>query len=285
MYHRVADISFDPWRLAVSPAYFAEQMEVLHEHFDPVPLAELSTDPRSAPRSRSVAVTFDDGYRDGLDDGKPVLERYGIPATVFVTSGYVGSSRDFWWDELERICFTGEFGSRTDISGLNVNPALAPGDLTLDLWSQLHPLTFEVRRERLDELAEAARVPPTESPNTMTMEELAQLADGGLVEIGGHTVNHPSLALLSPEAQYEEIHGNRMQLEQMIGRPVTSFCYPHGEFTQKTAVLVQEAGYERACSSIAGPVRAGVDPFQIPRRRAENWRGDEFGWHLSRFFR
>ena len=41
MYHRVADISFDPWRLAVSPAYFAEQMEVLHEHFDPVPLAEL----------------------------------------------------------------------------------------------------------------------------------------------------------------------------------------------------------------------------------------------------
>ena len=128
MYHRVADISFDPWRLAVSPAYFAEQMEVLHEHFDPVPLAELSTDPRSAPRSRSVAVTFDDGYRDGLDDGTPVLERYGIPATVFVTSGYVGSSRDFGWDELERICFIGEFGSRTDISGLNVNPALAPGE-------------------------------------------------------------------------------------------------------------------------------------------------------------
>ena len=285
MYHRVADISFDPWRLAVSPANFAEQMDVVCKHFNPVPLAELTANPRSTPRSRTVAVTFDDGYRDSLEDAKPVLERYGIPATVFVASGYVGSSRDFWWDELERICFTGEFDSRTDVPGLDVNPALEPGDLYLDLWQQLRSHRFDARRELLDELEKAARVPPTTSPNTMTTEELAELADGGLVEIGGHTVNHPSLPMLSSEEQYEEIHGSRIQLEQVVGRPVTSFCHPHGDFTRESAELVREAGYERSCVSVPGPVRAGVDPFQIPRRRAENWRGDEFGWHLSRFFR
>ena len=55
------------------------------------------------PLSRSVVITFDDGYRDNLLVAKPILEEHGLPATVFVTTGYVGSNRDFWWDELESL--------------------------------------------------------------------------------------------------------------------------------------------------------------------------------------
>jgi peptidoglycan/xylan/chitin deacetylase (PgdA/CDA1 family) len=50
-----------------------------------------------------VAVTFDDGYADNLLNGKPLLECYDVPVTVFVTSGYVGAGREFWADELERL--------------------------------------------------------------------------------------------------------------------------------------------------------------------------------------
>jgi peptidoglycan/xylan/chitin deacetylase (PgdA/CDA1 family) len=284
MYHRVADLVFDPWRLAVTPAHFDEQMQVLSEYFRPVPLAELSEDPGRDPRPRSVAVTFDDGHRDGLEEAKPVLLRHGIPATVFVVSGYVDSDRPFWWDELEHLCFHGNLSARDRIDGLVVRD-LPPGDRYLDLWGQLQLLPAPERRERLDRLAEAAGTPVPAPRGTLSHAELKELAEGGLVEIGGHTVNHPSLPSLPAEEQLEEIRGSRIQLERLLDRPVTSFCYPHGAFTADTVALVREAGFARACVSVEGPVRAGADRFQLPRRRAENWRGDEFGWHLSRFFR
>jgi peptidoglycan/xylan/chitin deacetylase (PgdA/CDA1 family) len=50
-----------------------------------------------------VVVTFDDGYADNLHHAKPLLERYGIPATVFVTSDYIGQEHEFWGDKLERL--------------------------------------------------------------------------------------------------------------------------------------------------------------------------------------
>ena len=49
---------------------------------------------------RAVALTFDDGYRDNLVNAKPVLARYGIPATLFLATGFVDQDTPFWWDEL-----------------------------------------------------------------------------------------------------------------------------------------------------------------------------------------
>ena len=105
MYHRVASLESDRWGLAVQPERFAGHMQLLRERFNPISLPDLLAALRGGgvPR-RSVAVTFDDGYRDNLTVAKPLLERYGVPGTVFVVSGYVGSKRDFWWDELDRLC-------------------------------------------------------------------------------------------------------------------------------------------------------------------------------------
>ena len=92
MYHRVADLDADPAALAVHPDRFAEQLAALRERF--------SRRSRCPPSSRrpiedeppgSVVVTFDDGYRDNLTSAKPLLERFDVPATVFVVSGYIDS--------------------------------------------------------------------------------------------------------------------------------------------------------------------------------------------------
>jgi peptidoglycan/xylan/chitin deacetylase (PgdA/CDA1 family) len=115
--------------------------------------------------------------------------------------------------------------------------------------------------------------------------ELAELAEGGLVEIGGHTVNHPDLATLPVQAQLQEMRTGRLHLESLVGRSVSSFSFPHGAFTDASVRLVAEAGFERSCVSVPGPVRVGADRFRLPRRHVDDWRGDEFAWHLSRFFR
>ena len=104
LYHRVYDADFDPWLLSVSPKNFDDQMAHLRRHYALLSLPELRQTLAAGrvPRA-AVAVTFDDGYGDNLRNAKPILERHRVPATVFVTSGYVGAQREFWWDELERV--------------------------------------------------------------------------------------------------------------------------------------------------------------------------------------
>ena len=104
LYHRVAEVDSDPWSLSVTPQHFAEHLEVLRKSTYPIQLKQLTQaiEDRKL-SSRSVVITFDDGYADNLHNAKPLLEHCGIPATVFLTSGYIGHEREFWWDELERI--------------------------------------------------------------------------------------------------------------------------------------------------------------------------------------
>jgi peptidoglycan/xylan/chitin deacetylase (PgdA/CDA1 family) len=101
-YHRVDNAPFDSFSMGIIPQHFAEQLEVLHQQTHPMSLPDLMQGLRDnhLPR-RAVALTFDDGYADNLYQVKPLLERYQIPATVFVATGYIG--REFWWYELERI--------------------------------------------------------------------------------------------------------------------------------------------------------------------------------------
>src|SRR5215212_5224770 len=104
LYHRVAKLHSDLWSLAVTPEHFAEHLEVLRQYAHPIRLQHLpqALSDGNIP-NRSVVVTFDDGYADNLHSAKPLLKRYDIPATFFLTTGYVGKEREFWWHELERL--------------------------------------------------------------------------------------------------------------------------------------------------------------------------------------
>jgi peptidoglycan/xylan/chitin deacetylase (PgdA/CDA1 family) len=104
LYHQIAELRSDPWALRVTPRHFTEHLEVLREHARPIRLQQLSKSllDENVP-DRSVVVTFDDGYADNLHNAKPMLERCGIPATIFLVTGNIGREREFWWDELDRI--------------------------------------------------------------------------------------------------------------------------------------------------------------------------------------
>ena len=136
VYHRVAKTHSDPWSLSVTPEHFAEHLEALRQHAVPLRLQQLSRAlAKGTLPGRSVVVTFDDGYADNLHNAKPLLERYEVPATVFLPSGFIGSENEFWWDELDRLL-------------------LQPGRLPKNLRLQINGKT---RRWRLAEGARYSR--------------------------------------------------------------------------------------------------------------------------------
>src|SRR4051812_33984731 len=104
MYHRIADEPVDNWGLAVSPALFEEQLHVLRRTRHPFPLTDFVHNliANTLP-SNAVTLTFDDGYVDNLVAARPRLAAADMPATVFLTTGYLDRPGEFWWDELAKL--------------------------------------------------------------------------------------------------------------------------------------------------------------------------------------
>ena len=307
MYHRVAEIPSDPWSLCVTPRHFAQHLEVLRRFTHPQHIRTLSQSLQDGCiPDLSVAVTFDDGYADNLDNARPLLEHYDIPATVFLTTGYIGLGREFWWDELERLLL--QPGSlppvlRLDINGMMYQWELGDAayypearwrrerswrpfadspssrhSLYTSLWQLLRPLPESERQTVLNNLLVWADAEPNsrQTHRTLSLQAAVALGRGDLIEIGSHTVTHPLLSTLSSVLQQEEIQRSKARLEEIIGRPITSFAYPYGDYTAETVGVVRQAGFNCACSTNAGIAQRDSDRFQLPRVPVEDWDGEEF---------
>jgi peptidoglycan/xylan/chitin deacetylase (PgdA/CDA1 family) len=281
-YHRVADDRPDPWDLCVSPRHFAEHLEVIASAAHPVPLAQLT--PQRGGRAGGarplVAVTFDDGYADNLHAAKPLLEAADVPATVFVVSGAIGRSGEFWWDELERAVLGPDPGPPT--ADVETWQAFRTAHQTLRVASRPE------REATLSKLLDGQDAGPRESRRALTEQELLDLADGGLVEVGAHTVTHPVLSSLPEEEQRWEVARAKAELEGRLGRPVRMFAYPYGrrqDWTPATAQAVRESGYTLACTTSTGLVRGRSNAFALPRFCVPDWNGEQLGEALERWLR
>ncbi|MCI0363820.1 MAG: polysaccharide deacetylase family protein [Phycisphaerales bacterium] len=319
LYHSVSNVRPDPFGIRVSPRNFSEQMAVLAAHARPVPFTEIDRAIRDdhLPEG-AVAVTFDDGYADNLLNAKPVLERYGIPATVFISTGYIGSDRDYWWDELDRLVLSA--GRLPRQLRLEIDQCTYEWDLESSarynriavwgqrqwkvwhrmaptgrhviysaLWQLLRVATLEDRENALEQLRDWAGTNRTgrSTHRSLTVEELKSLADGDLIEIGGHTVNHPSLGAIDESAQRSELCESKRWLEGTLDREVTSFSYPYGsrdDYSAQTVELTKASGYRRACTNVAGVIKQDVDQYQYPRRVVQDWDGRTFLRWLRQWF-
>ncbi|MGH9146088.1 MAG: polysaccharide deacetylase family protein [Vicinamibacterales bacterium] len=299
LYHRVAENAADPWSLCVTPRHFAEHLEVLRGRV--VRLTELRGESGGGRAIGRLAITFDDGYADTLLVARPLLERHETPATVFVSTGGVNDGKPFWWDELTALlatprdlpasldlCVRGKrqrFESGPRVEPCTESDAWAPHRIRLhhQLHSLLGALDAASRREQLATLREW--VGGTESPPTarvLTRSEIARLGGDGLVEIGAHTVSHPTLPSLEPDEQEREIRDSQSLLAAVAGRPITSFAYPHGRHDVTTRRVVRRAGFERACTSRFGTVGPYTDALRLPRLEVPDCDGEVFNKILRR---
>jgi peptidoglycan/xylan/chitin deacetylase (PgdA/CDA1 family) len=245
-YHgiRASDDSTRFSDLHVTKATFERHCRLISDACNAISLADF----RQARHSgrvlppRSVIVTFDDGYRGVLDHGLPILERYGIPAAVFVSAAPVLNGQHFWFDAL---C-----GREGEAAVANART------LPYQKW---RTLVGSIETTAIE----------TESHRPLTPAELKRLAGNPLIEIGAHTMTHPTLALAPIEDQQGEIAGCRTALERLLEKPVTAFAYPYGnpfsDYTSETVSVVRQARFDLAFTTGAAFATLECDPLQIPR--------------------
>lgn len=179
-----------------------------------------------------VCFTIDDVYQDTLDLAFPLFRRYEAPFTAFITTGIPDRSLPIWWLGLERILVAldvlwvadAHAGSRRLIVDTPAAKRAAYRDLALAMrYSHAPAAAFDDLCQRNGLSASAM----TDGIG-VTWEGLKAMSDSGLMEIGAHTVSHPSLADLStPEVEREMMQSRRI-IEVRLGCPVRHFAFPYG---------------------------------------------------------
>jgi peptidoglycan/xylan/chitin deacetylase (PgdA/CDA1 family) len=306
MYHRIAEPESDVWEIAVSPERFEQHLKVLQKMGNIVHLQQIagSVNLHQLPKN-SIAITFDDGYIDNFKIAKPLLEKYGIPATFFITSS--SNEKEFWWDELERIIlfaehlptvFSSSIGEETIVCELKdetylteetgqkhrlwkagtEDPPTIRARLFYKLWQLLKPLSYTEQQQHLQMLRKWANLPllVREDYRVMSSGELKQLAANNLFTIGAHTVTHPALGCHNADFQKKEVNENKKFLEEIIGRDINLLAYPYGNYNQETLQVVSNSGFNAAFTTEEKTVKEESPIYSLGRFQVKNLTGAEF---------
>jgi peptidoglycan/xylan/chitin deacetylase (PgdA/CDA1 family) len=238
------------------------QFEFLRRYFRPVSLLRIAERAASGRPldPKMVALTIDDGRRNCYEYFFPLMKEYGIPATFFVVSSFVGSQGWIWTDKVMWLAEQRE----------------SPKELLQhklgDVFRKLNRLRAKDRDAWIDATAveSGIAIPPVAPPRyaACSWNELREMADSGLMEIGSHTATHPILSTLTDEESWQELTCSRAEIEQHVGKPVKSFCYPNGmigDFRANQVRQAREAGYSCAVVAESGMVSPGSDSYQLAR--------------------
>ena len=288
-YHRVLrrmpDDSwpFDPGLISADEMEFDWQMRFLRSEFHVMALSELLTradESRPLP-PRAVAITFDDGFSDNYHVALEVLERHGLPATLFVSTEWVDRQAPIWFELCSYACMTLPVGAIvTDLIG---QPLPMADDIasrrrsTRLLLSRLKRVPNDVRLELVDEIRRRLDTERFEmlwrgESAPLIWDEVRAMRRRG-VEIGSHAVSHPILSQLSDAELDREVTHSRERLQIELGEPIDLIAYPvggHHAYDARVVRAARRAGYRYGVSYIPGTNLQGrFDGFGIRRQHVE----------------
>ncbi len=288
-YHRVLEA---PHPLLSSEPHvqaFRWQIELLAECFNVMSLhdAVLALTAGDLP-PRAVCISFDDGYRSVHDLALPIMKEFNVPATVFVSSGYVGQG-NMWND---RIIESVQILPSQKLDLRDIGLGMHSLNSIHDRKRTAHALIEASKYQHPDDrLALAQRLEAMAGKNSsrclmLTPQMVVNLAHQG-IEIGGHTVSHPILTRLEDESARYEITAGKQQLEAITGKPVRFFAYPNGktgrDFDERHIRMVKEAGFSAAFTTSVGAASRKHNRFALPRSCPWDANPLLFGLRLMRW--
>lgn len=284
-FHGLCEDAGDPeildWSLHLPVSVFRSICALLAADYKVVSLADLieARMKRARLPDNAVIITFDDGYASNYELAYPILKEFDLHATIFVATGFLDGEDMLWFQRVDlALGRTRKQLIDWKINNKKLRLYLGTRELRQQSLVRLMPELKELpdtdllrEVDRLEEELEVFSPTPADLPTPMrpmTWEMACDMSLSGHVDIGGHTHTHPILARCDSMAMRAEICACRDRIRAEIGDLPATFAYPNGsadDFTRETMLLVREAGFKAACTTISGRVNNDVSLFQLPR--------------------
>ena len=272
---------------------FRDHMKYIRENLTPVSLREMSRILREeGPPEDCVAVTFDDSYKNVHDVALPILEEMSIPATFFITTGMVETSRKYWVDYLEdMISNTNSQEIQVELGKprqFKVSSSEEKINCITEIKDFLKGVDLIRRTAVLEEVEEGTGYkeegsPYTENYQNLSWDDVRRLDRSPLCEVGGHTVNHEIMSYLGDKELDREVNDCLAKLGEELERKIDLFSYPEGQeqhYNQKVIDKLNEAGITVSPSAIDGYNYRNEEPFHL-KRIMVGYMEREFPWNVD----
>lgn len=297
MYHRILcskqddDIPIQPG-MYVSYENFEKHLIYLKSNMHVIPLDELVNRVQSGlSLDRCCAMTFDDGWVDNYKYAFPLLEKYQVPATIFLATGYVGTEKWFWPEELS-WCLSKALNSSSNkdiipksLQMLLSSVAYKKNDTKDVLIEKTINIVKEFRHtDRVNFINQLMLSYPRDEEKRLIInwEEAMEMYSGGLISFGAHTVNHSLLDELDIESMRQEILDSQKHIITNLGLKTNFFAYPNGNYTSNIVNLLLKHAFLGAVTTKRGFVEHGTPLMEMPRIGMHNDVSDSTPRFISR---
>ncbi len=207
-------------------------------------------------------ITFDDGDRSFYEKAFPILKKYDVPVSIYVSPKATIEQQNFWFQEIrgydEDILL--EIMDELELFEKDkLIPHIKPTFKKLslyDIWKVIN-------------MYQAKTGTSNKPCYNMDTDQIIELDQSGLVSVGAHTLSHPILKNESDERASYEIQGSVNKLSEILNREVIHFAYPNGrygeDFDEREMGFLDETGIKLSFTTDKGQVSAVNHTLKIPR--------------------
>lgn len=270
-YHRVGTEGV-PLYSNLPPEVFEAQMEFLSNRYRVIPLDSLVEELQDRHKAKqAVVVTFDDGYRDLYAHALPVLQKYRVPATVYLTADAIERNQIAWYDRIF-LALNVAPGEKLDVMldrprRFLLSNSTVRMNAAVEIISYLRTVPDKLRREFCSQFEVQIPLPAEQVANRMlTWDQIRKMRQAGIA-FGSHTLCHPAISKLEPDALAEELRGSKALIEERINVQVNDFAYPFGKMPdyEGTQNAMASCGYRTAVTTNWGLNVPGTDLLGLRR--------------------
>ena len=208
-------------------------------------------------------ITFDDGDRTFYDIALPILKKYNVPTTIFISSKIIINQENFWFQELE------DYDHNIMVRLISEEFSIPHEQIAeFDFITILKTLSLASIKQIINKYQIETKTQKKAYMN-MSLDEILELNKLDLVTIGAHTLNHPILQNESTETSRNEISDSITALEKLLGHEIKYFAYPNGarclDFDKREIDILKENKIEIAVTTDVKLLSKTDNKLALPR--------------------
>lgn len=259
---------------------FEQQLKYLCENFNPITLSQFISAKKNKTKlpSRSVILTFDDGFLSNYTLAFPLLKKYKVPAIIYIATDFINRDKLIWTDRVElairkttRIDVGKQLSKITNIEELASSTDITKLTWLTNGWLKQH--SDEKKVQLIEQIIKALDIDKDncdvpEIMRPLSVSAIKEMQCSGLIEFGAHTRTHPILSHCSEEQLEEEIVGSKLDVEKITGKTCIHFAYPNGgeaDFNPYILRIIKKTGIESSVTTIMGENNLSTDPHRLKR--------------------